>query len=112
MAQRRKKKRENDGLRLTNKRHPGIAILSTVLGIVSFVFFAVLCVISGKTGGMAGIEIGLLGLVSFAISIAGFILACLSLRLEEIRPLFPTLGAVINGLLMLMYLIVYILGTG
>ena len=32
-------------------------------------------------------------------------------RLENIRQLFPSLGVIINGLMVLMYLVIYIIGT-
>lgn len=108
---RKKKKRENEGLRLTDKRHPKMAILSCGLAIFSFASFAVLCFMSGETNGHSGIEAGIMGLLCFAVTIVGFILAWISLTRENIRPLFPTIGAVVNGLMMLFYLIVYILGT-
>ena len=111
MAHGRKKKRENDGLRLTDKKHPKIAVLSTGMAVLSLGIFAVLCFMSGETNGQSGIEAGLIGILCFCISIAGFIMAWLSLHQDNIRPLFPTIGAVANGLLMLFYLIVYILGT-
>lgn len=111
MARRRKKKRENEGLRLTDKKHPRMAILSSGLAVLSLGIFAVLCFMSGETNGQSGIEAGIVGILCFCISIGGFVLAWISLHQENIRPLFPTIGAVANGLMILFYLIVYILGT-
>lgn len=108
----RKNKKRKEGLRLTDKKHPKQGIWATVMGILSIIIFLVLCFISGKERGGSGIGIGLAGLACAIISIWGFILAWLSLRLDNIRQLFPSLGVVINGLMVLMYLIVYILGMG
>jgi hypothetical protein len=107
-----RKKRKKDGLRLTDKKHPIQGIWSTILGILSIVIFLILCIMSGEARGASGIEIGFMGLLCGAISIAGFALALLALRLENIRQLFPSLGVVINGLMILLYLIVYIVGMG
>ena len=92
-----KKKRRKDGLHLTDKKHPKQGIWSTVLGILSLVLFLVLCFLAGE--------------VCVAINIWGFVLAMLSLKLDNIRQLFPSLGVIINGLMILMYLVIYILGT-
>lgn len=106
-----KRKRENDGLRLTDKRHPGLGILSTVLAGISLVIFCGVCLLSGQNRGNLGLSAGVLGLVCFGISVAGFICAWVSLHLENIRTLFPTIGSMANGLMVVMYLILYAWGT-
>lgn len=107
----RGKERTNEGLRLTDKKHPKGAILSTILAVISIGIFALLCFLSGESNGNSGLEAGILGILCFCISIAGFILAWISLHQENIRPFFPTIGALANGLMMLFYLMVYIWGT-
>lgn len=111
MARKKKKKRENEGLRLTDKRHPPIAIAASGLAVLSMGIFAVLCFMSGETNGHSGIEAGIVGLLCALISIVGFCLSWISLNQDNIRTLFPTVAALSNGLLILFYLIVYILGT-
>ncbi|MCI7060627.1 MAG: DUF6142 family protein [Lachnospiraceae bacterium] len=106
-----KKRRKKEGLHLTDKKHPKQGIWSTVLGIVSVVFFLVLCFMSGETGGKAGVWIGILGVLCAVISIWGFVLAMLSLKMDNIRQLFPSLGVVINGIMIVFYLVIYIMGT-
>ncbi len=107
----RRRKRENDGLRLTDKRHPGLGILSTVLALASLILFGAVCFVSGTNRGNSGLGVGLVGVLCFLISIAGFICAWISLHQENIRPHFPTIGSVLNGLMMIMYLMLYIWGT-
>ncbi len=113
MARRRKrgKERTNEGLRLTDKKHPKEAMIATAMGMVSIVVFCVLCFMSGESRGTSGVEAGVAGVFCFFISIVGFILAWVSLHKDNIRPMFPTIGVVINGLLVLFYLLVYIWGT-
>ncbi len=104
-------KKEKGELRLTDKRHPMSGIASSILAIISFVSFAAACIISGLDAGNAGLGIGLIGVSCFLVSTAGFIMAWISLHQENIRPLFPTIGSVANGLLIILYMILYILGV-
>lgn len=106
-----KKKRGKEGLRLTDKKHPRSGVAATGLAVLSLAIFAVVCFMSGESRGQSGIEAGVIGLLCFVISIVGFILSWLSLGMDNIRTLFPSIGVVANGLLVLFYLIVYILGT-
>ncbi len=106
-----RRKKGKDGLHLTDKRHPGQAIWATVMGIASIVIFLVLCYMSGREKGNAGIEIGFAGSACTLLSIWGFSLAWFSLKLDNIRQLFPSLGVVINGIMILLYLLIYIWGT-
>ena len=104
-------KKESGELRLTDKRHPVSGIASSVLAAVSFISFSAACIISGRNGGNAGLGIGLIGISCFLVSITGFIMAWVSLHQENIRPLFPTIGSLVNGILVIIYMILYILGV-
>lgn len=104
-------KKDSGELRLTDKRHPVYGVASTVLAGISFVSFAAACIISGKNGGNAGAGIGIIGILCFLLSTAGFIMAWISLHQENIRPLFPTIGSMVNGILIIVYMILYILGV-
>lgn len=104
-------KKEKGELRLTDKKHPKIGIVSFVLSIISFTLFAAACVTSGKAGGNSGLVIGVVGMISLFISVTGFIMAWFGLHKENIRPLFPAIGSVVNGLLVILYMILYILGA-
>ena len=105
-----RKKRDKNALRLSDKKHPGSAIIATGIGGVSLLLFLVICFISSNSGGKAGIFAGVAGIFCMLLSIAGFITAWVSLRGENIRPLFPTIAAVLNGLLMVFYFFLYMWG--
>ena len=107
----RKKKREEGDLRLTDKKHPPMGICSTIMGGASFVMFMTACIISGQHGGNAGIYAGVIGIFCLIISIVGFILAWISLHQEDIRAVFPTIGSVSNGILTIIYMLLYVIGT-
>lgn len=104
-------KKDSGELRLTDKRHPIAGIVSTILAGISFISFAAACIISGKNGGNAGAGVGITGILCFLSSTAGFIMAWISLHRENIRPLFPAIGSMVNGILIIIYMILYILGV-
>ena len=66
---------------------------------------------SGNNKGNGGMIVGIVGILCFIISISGFILSWISLRKATIRYLFPTIGAVVNGLQIVGYMVVYIWGS-
>ena len=112
MTKRNKKRRREDGeLRLTDKKHPPLGIVSTIIAVLSFALFATVCIVSGENGGNAGLYVGVIGILCLILSIIGFILAWISLHQDDIRAVFPTIGSVINGLLTISYMLLYVLGT-
>lgn len=106
----KEKKRNRKSLHLTDKRHPGSAIFATILGILSVVLFIALCFWSSQSHGEAGLLVGLGGIGCFGISLVGFAIAWMSLHQENIRPLFPTISSLINGMSVVFYLLLYLWG--
>ena len=106
----KKKRKEKSALHLSDKKHPKSAIAATGIGIVSLFLFLTVCIISSESDGNGGILIGAGGLLCFFLSVAGLILSWLSLHRENIRLLFPSIAAVLNGLLMVFYFLLYMWG--
>ena len=106
----KEKKRNKKSLHLTDKRHPASAIFATILGVLSVGLFIALCLFSSQSHGKAGIIVGLGGVGCFLISLVGFAIAWMSLHQENIRPLFPTISSLINGLSVVFYLLLYLWG--
>lgn len=106
-----KRKRRRKGLHLTDKRHPLPGVLGCLAGLISLGGFIGTCFISGQAQGKAGLEVGVAAVGCFAMSVAGFCMAWVSLRQENIRTLFPTLSSILNGLLMIFYLFLYMWGV-
>lgn len=105
-----KKRRNKKSLHLTDKKHPMLAIVATGLGFFSVILFIVFCFLSGTQKGKAGLLIGLGGFSCIIISTIGFLAAWASLHQENIRPLFPTIASVVNGLSVVFYFVLYIYG--
>ena len=107
----RKKRQRQSSLHLTDKRHPVSGMIAAVLGMISVILFIVLCFISSESHGNAGLCIGLAGIFCFLLSLIAFVMAWVTLRRENIRPVFPTIAAVISGLSIVFYMVLYILGN-
>lgn len=107
----KKKQQKQSSLHLTDKRHPVSGVFAALLGMASVIWFIALCFISSQSHGKAGLMVGVGGICCFVLSLTGFIVSWLSLQRENIRPLFPSIAAIINGLSMVFYLVLYILGN-
>ena len=82
----------------------GIAIASLIMMLLLFVF-------SGKAKGNGGIVYGYLGIGNLALSVAGFVMGLKCFKKDEIYMTTPTAGSVINGMIVIIYLILYFLGA-
>ncbi len=102
---------ESFGLKLSVKKHPIKGIISTILALISMIFFLMACIISSQSKGNAGLYIGIIGIGCLILSITGAVFAWLSLNEDDIKPIFPTIGALLNFLLTLFYIVLYILGA-
>lgn len=105
------KKGRESSLHLTDKRHPLSGIIATLLAFVSAGIFGFICVVASKSNGHAGLFAGVVGILCLIIAAAGFILAWFSLHQDNIRPHFPTIASICNGLLVIFYMMLYIWGT-
>ncbi len=105
-----KDKGDSDSLKLSAKKHPVKGIVSTILAVLSLLLFVAACILAGVKNGKAPMYVGIMGFMSFIIAIIGTTLAWMSLREPDIRVIFPSIGGIINGLSLLLYLIIYIWG--
>lgn len=98
-------------IQFTDRSHPVMGILSVILGVVSLVILAVLCIVSGQSGGNAGIFAGVIGIMSMIISVVGFVMAVKCYRQEDIYMITPALGSVLNGMLVIVFLLLFFIGA-
>lgn len=98
-------------IRFSDKSHPTRGIVSVGLGGMSLIVLVVLCVVSGRAKGQAGIGIGFAGMGALSLSIAGFILAVRCSREEDIYMVTPAVGSVVNGTLTLMLMVLFFIGA-
>lgn len=80
---------------------------------VSFqiIILLTLCIVSGHAKGRAGMEIGALGLATMVLSIIGFVLAVRCNKEEDIYHVTPAVGSVLNGIMILLFMVLFIKGA-
>ena len=92
-------------IKFTDKKHSRNGILSTILGAVSAGLLFCLLAAAYLTSGQA-----VLGLLAFFVACAGAWYGVLGRREEDSYRLFPDLGIGINGLLLVGFVMIYIMG--
>lgn len=107
---RKVKKARSGKYKFSVRTHPIQGIISFGFGIVSLFAFIILCVLSGNAKGTSGLMAGVVGVLSMLISIVGFVLAMIALRKRDIHYRFPVIGGILNGILMIVYLTLYVSG--
>lgn len=98
-------------IQFTDKKHPVMGIFSLLIAVASLALMLVLFIFSGMEGGKGGIIYGYLGIVNFILSVIGFVLALRCFRKEDIYMTTPTVGSILNGIIIIIYLILYFMGT-
>ncbi|MGN1205932.1 MAG: DUF6142 family protein [Eubacterium sp.] len=98
-------------IQFTDKKHPARGIFSSVIAVVSFIMMCALFIGSSHVKGNAGILYGYLGFLNMIFSGIGFTLAFRCFKEEEIYKTTPAIGVTLNGLILIDYVILYILGV-
>lgn len=98
-------------IQFTDKKHPRSGIVATLMALGALVMMFVLFLCSGNAGGQGGIVFGYLGICNLILSVVGFVMALRCMKQDDIYMTTPTIGSVINGLIIIIYLILYILGV-
>ncbi len=107
----RVRKARSSKYKFSVKNHPIEGILSFAAGIISFIVLLISCYFAWQNRGTSGLIIGLFGVMAFFMSVAGLTLAFMALRKKDIHLRFPVLGGVLNGVLTIVYLVIYVMGT-
>lgn len=105
-------KKNKEMIHFSGRRHSKTGIVSMVIGIVAVAGFLALSIFSGVNGGHGGFALGVIGLLLFGLAIFGFILSYIAFKKKDIFYRFPIVGAILNGFMTIIYMIVYILGFG
>ncbi|MCQ2494274.1 MAG: DUF6142 family protein [Lachnospiraceae bacterium] len=89
------------GIIFTKKKHPLIAIMSTVLGAISLIAIVYGIIASFTMGGEVPHRYGVALILCFGYTIVGLVLALYSFKKQEAFYLFSVIGTVLNGVCLL-----------
>ena len=103
-------KREKVKMTFSRKYVPFTAILSIITAGISVVAFVSVCIYSAYKAGDAGIVAGTVPIAAMIINLAGFIFAYVNFKAENVKMQYVTIGAVLNAVLLILYLILYLMG--
>lgn len=98
-------------IQFTDKKHPFIGIVSMLIAFASLILMLGLFIGSGMAKGNGGIIYGYLGICNLFLSVAGFILSLRCYKKEDVYMTTPTIGSILNGIIIIIYLILYFLGA-
>lgn len=98
-------------IQFTDKYHPAMGILSLCIGVAALGFLIALFFWSSSEGGKLGSFCGYLGVLDLFVSLVGFILAVRCYRQEDIYVMTPMIGSVLNGMLIIIGMILYVIGS-
>lgn len=98
-------------IQFTDRSHPTLGIISIILGVVAMGSLITLCVQSGNTQGNSGLIIGVLGMLAMIMSIVGFFLAIRCYRRDDIYMVTPTIGSIVNGIMVIVFLLLFFIGA-
>ncbi|MBR1861166.1 MAG: hypothetical protein IJ796_04815 [Lachnospiraceae bacterium] len=85
----------------TNKKHPLIAIMSTILGGISVLSYVFVIVRSYMLKGDVPASFGIGAVLTLVYSVVGMILGLYSFKLKDSFHLFSVAGCVLNGIALL-----------
>ena len=99
-------------IHFSGRRHTKTGIISTILGAVCLAGFLVISLISGAEGGKGGFWLGVVGILLLLLAVYGFVLSYKSFKKKDIFYLYPILGAVLNGFMMVLFIVLFLVGFG
>ncbi len=105
-------RRKKEMIHFSGRRHTKLGICSMIIGIVSIIGLAIASIFSGLSRGQGGFVLGIVGLGLFALSVFGFVLSYKAFKKKDIFYRFPIIGAVLNGIMTILLLVIYIIGIG
>ena len=98
-------------IQFTDKTHPVMGILSLLIGLAALTGLITLFFLSSSVKGNSGMYAGVGGIFVLLASIVGFILAVRCYKKEDIYMTTPAVGSVLNGVLIVICLMLYVLGS-
>ncbi len=105
-----KREDKKKALHFKGRRQSIRGLAAMLLAVAEIAGILSMTVISSKTAGNGGNVLGAVGLLLFTAAIAGLVLAVRSLKEQDIYFVVPVAAAVLNGVMIIIYLCLYIVG--
>lgn len=102
--------RRRGAFKFQGRSHSKKGLASMLLGFLVIICFLTISFISGTKGGKGDLILGIIGMLSFAISVFGFLLGIKSFREKDIFYVAPVLGVGSNGIMTILLFSLYIVG--
>ncbi|HKL79326.1 MAG TPA: DUF6142 family protein [Mobilitalea sp.] len=99
-------------IHFSGRRNSKIGIISALIGIVVVIGFIAVSAVSGSMKGKGGLLLGFIGLLFLFLAVFGLLLSYKAFRQRDIFYRFPLIGAILNGCMTIVMIIIYILGFG
>ena len=80
------------------EKHSGKGILSTILGTLSLVIFAVLAWLAYYLDGQGGVYLGSIGLLGMVFAVSSVVFGLMGFGENNVRYLFPKIGSILGDL--------------
>ncbi len=97
-------------LRIATKKLPFSVAAAFAAGILSFIVFAGMCVISVINLGNAGQIVGIVPIIMLAVNVCAFFVSYQNLKREDVKKGLVSASAFLNGGMVIIYLVLYLLG--
>ncbi len=111
LVKRIRKIKSRRALRIVTEKTPILVKVSLCVGILSLASFFAVCIISAKELGKAGMLVGVIPVVSVFFNIVAFIISYRNLQMDNIRKKWVVVSSYLNGALVILYLVLYIIGA-
>ena len=97
-------------LKFQGRKRSRRGVISMILSFLVMAGFITASVLAGIAKGKGGEILGYLGIGSFIVSVVGFVLGIRGLKEQDILYFHPVFGLVVNGLLMVVFVSLYLIG--
>lgn len=102
--------RRKGTIKFQGRTHSKRGMISLILGFLVIVAVVTASFLSGFNKGNGSVLVGVIGLLSFAVAIFGFILGIKSFQEKDIFFVAPVLGVGSNGIMTVVLFCLYIVG--
>ena len=87
-----------------------VAHVSTILGTLSLVIFAVLAWLAYYLDGQGGVYLGSIGLLGMVFAVSSVVFGLMGFGENNVRYLFPKIGSILGGIMVALWVFVVLIG--